>query len=157
MSNNYDKILFLKKGKEVEENFSKLFSNAIPVNEEDDIKKHIDLYLQVGVDVKGLKKVNRSDRGTNEHIHWIELKNVLGKPGWLYGEADFFTFELKDYWVVVDKKDLQKFIAEKCKNKIHVSKPELYKLYQRKERKDIITLVTSYDLCYICTQQIKKL
>ena len=106
--------------------------------------------------VKGLKKVNRSDQETNEHIHWVELKNVNGKAGWLYGDADFFSFEIKDYWLVVDKVDLQRFIAEKCREKIRVSKPELYKLYQRKDRKDIITLVSSYDLCYICTKQIKK-
>lgn len=151
-----EKLVFLKKGKEKESDFLSLFNNAIEATEDDDINKHVDVLITIGVDVKGLKKINRNDQETNEHIHWVELKNVLGKPGWLYGEADFFAFELKDYWVVVDKHDLQRFIADKCKDKIKVVKPELYKLYQRKDRKDIITLVTSYDLCYICTKIIKK-
>lgn len=151
-----EKLAFLKKGKEIEERFSKMFNDANPATEEEDIKNHVDLKFTVGVDVKGMKKVSRSDQETNENIHWVELKNVNGKKGWLYGEAEFFVFEIKNYWIVVDKIDLQDFIAEKCKDKIRVNKPELYKLYQRKDRKDIITLVTSYDLCYICTKQIKK-
>jgi hypothetical protein len=151
-----EKLVFLKKGKVIEENFIKLFNNAASTTEEEDINNHVDIKVHVGIDVKGLKKVNRSDQETNEHIHWVELKNVNGKAGWLYGDADFFSFEIKDYWLVVDKVDLQRFIAEKCREKIRVSKPELYKLYQRKDRKDIITLVSSYDLCYICTKQIKK-
>lgn len=151
-----EKLAFLKKGKEIEEKFSKMFNDASPTSEDEDIKKHVDLKFTVGVDVKGLKKVNRADHEINENIHWVELKNVNGKKGWLYGEAEFFAFEIKDYWIVVEKAELQKLVAEKCKDKIRVSKPELYKLYQRKDRKDIITLVTSYDLCYICTKQIKK-
>ena len=151
-----EKLVFLKKGKEKENDFFSLFNNTIEATKDDDINKHVDRFIVVGVDFKGLKKINRNDQETNEHIHWVELKNVFGKPGWLYGEADFFAFELKDYYVVVDKHDLQRFIADRCRNKIKVVKPELYKLYQRKDRKDIITLVTSYDLCYICTKIIKK-
>lgn len=151
-----EKLAFLKKGKEVESQFLKLFNDAYPASEEEDIKGHVDVKIAVGVDVKGLKRVNRSDQETNEHIHWIELKNVNSKKGWLYGDADFFSFEIQNYWIVVDKYDLQKLIAEKCKGKIRVAKPELYKLYQRKDRKDLITLVTSYDLCYISSKIIKK-
>jgi hypothetical protein len=151
-----EKIVFLKRGKKTEEQFASLFKNAIETNKEENTKDHVDLNISVGIDVKGLKKINRSDEETNEHIHWIELFGITGLKGWLYGKAEFFAFELKNYWVVVAKEDLQKFIAEKCKNKIHVDKPELYKLYQRKGRKDLITLVTSYDLLYICTSQIKK-
>lgn len=151
-----EKIVFLKRGKKVEDEFSKLFKEAVPTTKEEDIKGHVDLKITIGVDVKGLKKINRSDQEVNEHIHWVEIKGITGHNGWLYGEADFFAFEIKDYWIVVTKEDLQKFIASKCKDKIRVEKPELYKLYQRKERKDLITLVTSYDLLYICTSQIKK-
>jgi hypothetical protein len=151
-----EKIIFLKKGKEIEDNFTKVFNNAISASKDDDINKHVDVIVNVGIDVKGLKKINRKDQETNEHIHWVELKNVNGKPGWLYGEADFFAFEIKDYWIIVGRQELQRFIAEKCRDKIRAVTPEPYKLYQRKERKDIITLVSSYDLCYICTKIIRK-
>jgi hypothetical protein len=100
-----EKLVFLKKGKEKEDQFSRLFSNAIEASESDDINKHVDLLINVGVDVKGLKKINRSDQETNENYHWIEIRGVKDK-GWLYGEADFFAFEIKDYWIVVDKHSL---------------------------------------------------
>ena len=150
-----EKLIFLKKGKEVEKQFSDLFKNTSSTEEKQDIKGHVDIKVSVGVDVKGLKKINRSDQETNEHIHWIEIKGITGHNGWAYGEADFFAFEIKDYWIVVSKEDLQIFIKENIK-KERVLKPGLYKLYQRKDRKDLITLVTSYDLCYISTLQIKK-
>ena len=137
-----EKIVFLKKGKVIEENIIKLFKDADSTTEYEDINSHVDIKVHVGIDVKGLKKVNRSDQETNENYHWIEIRGVKD-DGWLYGGgADCFAFEIKDYWLVVDKIDLQSFIAEKCREKIRVSKPELYKLYQRKERKDIITLVS---------------
>lgn len=151
-----EKIVFLRKGKEVENEFSKIFKNAVSTTTEEDIRDHVDIKINVGVDVKGLKKINRNDETSNEHFHWVEIMNVLGLSGWLYGKADFFAFEIKDYWVVVSKEDLQKFTAEKCKEKIWVNKPELYKLYRRSGRKDIITLITSYDLCFIATSMIKK-
>ena len=154
---NNEIIAFLKKGKEVEGEFAKLFKETIPASESEDINKHVDLYIKVGVDIKGLKKINRTDNQTNEHIHWVELRNVNNKDGWLYGDgADFFAFELEHYWIVVAKEKLQEFIAKKCKDKVRTAKPELYKLYQRTNRKDLITLVTSYDLCYISEKIIKK-
>ena len=48
----------------------------------------------------------------------IELKNVHGNIGWLYGEANYFAFETVDYWIIVEKLLLQELIADKCKEKI---------------------------------------
>ena len=151
-----EKMVFLKRGKEVEQEFARLFNDVTETTKLEDIDGHIDMKISVGIDVKGLKKVRRHDSEANENIHWVEIKSVQGKAGWLYGDALFFSFELKDYWIVVSKKDLQEFIAEKCKEKIKTEKPDFYKLYQREGRKDIITLVSSYDLCYISTTMISK-
>lgn len=151
-----EKLDFLTKGKEVKEKFETLFKEEIINNSKEGFGNHVDVKIPLSIDVKSLKKINRSDQETNEHIHWVELKGITGEDGWLYGKSDFFAFELNNYWIIVSKEELQKFIADKCKDKVRVSKPELYKLYQRKDRKDIITLITSYDLCYIKTLQIKK-
>lgn len=150
-----DKVIFLKKGQEAEKEFSALFKNAIAATKNEDIKDHVDVKIVYKFDVKGLKKRRRSDAETDETIHWVELKNVQGKLGWLYGDADFFAFELKKYWLIVDKLKLQDFIKETV-SKEYVEKPELYKFYRRKDRKDVITLVSSIDLCYICKELIKK-
>lgn len=125
---------------------------------EQDMIEHWDVQVNdIKYDVKSIKKINRNDEVVNENIHWIELKNVNGKLGWLYvGLSTHIVFELEDYWVIVLKTKLQEFIAEKCKDKIKCDKPSLYKLYTRKDRKDMITLVKTIDLIYISEEFIKK-
>ena len=128
------------------------------INEHWDLKltSHDDSEISIKFDVKAVKKINRNDSQTNENIHWIELFNVLGKMGWLYGDADYFAFETDDYFIVVEKMRLQSLIADKCAEKIKTEKPELYKLYQRNGRKDMITLVKTIDLCFIANLILDK-
>ena len=141
---------FVIKGKSKEITFASLFQNVSMSSNEENMKEHFDLTVHTKIDVKGLKKLKRSDNETNENFHIIELMNVNGDTGWLYGEGvEYFAFELKEYWIVVEKESLQKFIAEKCKDKISSKFIEPYKLYRRTGRKDIMTQVTSYDLCYL--------
>lgn len=127
-----------------------------PSTKEEDINEHWDIKLETKYDVKAIRKVNRYDNETNENIHWVELKNVNGKHGWLYGEADKFAFELDDYWLIVDKHVLQDFISKKCRDKEKTKTPQLYKLYTRDKRRDIITLVKTIDLIYISEGMIIK-
>lgn len=148
---NEQKQPFLRGGRLVERAFAELLDNPKFSSSEEDQLEHWD----VKFDVKGLKKVKRSDSETNEHIHWVEIKGITGMPGWAYGEADFFAFELAKYWVVVAKQDLQDLIKDNVV-KEYTQQPTLYKLYNRQGRQDIITMVTSYDLCYISSAIIKK-
>lgn len=149
---------FLEKGRKKEAEFCELFPDKeiIKATDEQDMKEHWDVQINgIKIDIKGLKKTNRSDADVNENIHWLEIKNVIGNNGWCYGNADFFAFEIKDYWILVDKTRLQNFIKENI-NKDKTDKPTLYYLYRRKDRQDFITLVTSYDLCYIAKKLVKK-
>jgi len=160
MSNNFTQIVksFVKTGKEAERAFVNIINNENVEwsSEEEDMKKHFDFTIPLRFDVKGLKKIRRSDSEVNEHFHYLEIKNVNGDTGWLYAEdVHFFVFELKGYWIVAQKEDLQNFVKTNIE-KIYTQKPELYKLYQRSGRKDIITQITSYDLCYLSTKIIKK-
>lgn len=146
---------FLKKGKDTEEMFANLFSNYRKSTKQQDINEHWDLEIPIKVDIKGMKKVKRSDSEPNQNYHWVEVKNVHGNLGWLYGLADFFAFELEDFWVIVSKENLQKMIAEKV-TKTYYDEPTIYGLYQRKGRSDVLTIVPSYDLCAISTAMIQK-
>jgi len=148
---NEQKQPFLRGGRLVERAFAELLDNPKFSSSEEDQLEHWD----VKFDVKGLKKVKRSDSETNEHIHWLEVKGITGMPGWCYGEADFFAFELQKYWVIVARQDLQDFIKENVVKEF-TQQPTLYKLYRRQGRQDIITMVTSYDLCYISSAILKK-
>lgn len=148
---------FLTKGKEKEKLFATLFENTNFSDKNADINEHWDLKVEFKVDVKSLKKIRRSDSETNEFYHYIELKNVNGKLGWLYGEADFFAFETNNYWILVGKEDLQTYIGQNTA-KVYVTNPDecLYCLYRREGRKDEITMVKTIDLMYISVQIIEK-
>ena len=134
MNQNNNNNKFLRNGFETEAEFCKLFENAVKSNKYQDINEHWDLMINYKIDVKGLRKIKRSDTEVNENIHWVEIKNVNGKLGWLYGEADYFAFETIDYWIIIDKFKLQKLITDKT-NKIYHKTPTLYSLYRRDGRK----------------------
>jgi len=112
----------------VERAFTKVLSNHKSSTEKEDITEHWDMSTNIKFDVKGLKKTKRSD----------------------------FVFETIDYWIIVDKNDLQEFIKNKIE-KDWVYSAALYKLYRRKGREDVITLVKTIDLMYLSSSIITKL
>lgn len=147
---------FLSDGKKTEKEFSKIFGDKVSFStESQDINEHWDLKVTFKVDVKGLKKRLRSDDAPDESIHWVELKNVNGDNGWLYGEADYFAFETEDYWVMVEKNKLQQLIDKKLVRDLTII-PIPYRLYGRKGRNDELTLVKTIDLMFIADKLILK-
>ena len=144
---------YLQQGKQKEFQFSKFFEKVVASTREQDIQEHWD--FAVRYDVKMIKRELRGGE-YDENIHWVEIKNVHGNRGWLYGDADFFSFEVDSYWVIVAKETLQEFIKEKCHRKQGCDTPQLYQLYQRTSRKDIITLVKTIDLMFISCGGVKK-
>lgn len=150
---------YKEKFKKIEDKFTeflKKFGNTTSATEHEDINEHWDVKLEITFDVKAIKKTNRIDEETNENIHWVELRNVNGDKGWLYGNADYFAFETDEYWILVEKEVLQEFISEKCKEKIKTEVPSLYKFYTRKNRKDVLTLVKTIDLINISEKMYQK-
>jgi len=148
-----------KKFQAVEHKFAgalDIFNKVSFANREQDIYEHWDVKIDIKIDVKAMKKLNRADDKTNESIHYVEIKNVHGDKGWLYGDADYFAFETEDYYVMVSKFKLQAMIADKCKDKIKCARPTLYQLYSREGRNDMITLVKTVDLIFISDKMIKK-
>ena len=94
------------RGKRAEKEYAKLYKNVRWPTEEEDYSEHWDVEINgIKIDVKAIKK-------DDENIHFVEFKNVLGKKGWLYGDADGFAFETKDYWIEVKKDDLQEIMYQ---------------------------------------------
>lgn len=162
---------YLKKGKIVEQIFIaaleeklRLSSNVISYeinnsSKEDDINKHIDIFLtytdedgekHCSFDVKGLKKRHRSDKKYMENESWIELVNVNGNKGWLYGKEDYIAFETKDNFIIVRKSELIPLVTSKCTEEtIYNELPEenyYYKYYQRRGKCDKMIIVPFSDL-----------
>ena len=119
----------------------------------EDRHKHIDFFLEqdhfkYSVDVKARKKTTRGDVKVNDEWTWIEFKNVLGRKGWLYGEADYIAFERANDFLMVNRENLVKFCEDKVDLETMVSRAYQaeYKVYQRQGRKDLITRVRMDDL-----------
>ncbi len=159
---------FLEKGHRTEKSFGDKFDNVEYSTPKEDMENHWDLmilsdeclYLKdKKVDVKGLKKKRRSDEFTDENYHYVEVCSVRGgkKSGWLYGKADYFVFELNEYWLVVDKYKLQVLIEELIGNNKEIyDRPMINRFYRRKGRKDLIVMISSHHLSYIAEEILKK-
>lgn len=109
-------------------------------------------------DVKARKRVSRNDSGYQDDLIWIEIQSVSGELGWLFGVADFIVFERALDFVVVERKKLENFVKVNCNfRKIaFTAKEALYCKYQRRGRKDCLTLIKGFDIEAIAKKIIKK-
>lgn len=151
---------FLSDGKIKENEFVELVKKPeheiiLPTTEQD-INEHWDVSIDgVKFDIKALKKVNRSDDDVNPEIHWVEIRNVHGNPGWLYGMADYIAFETDKSWLIIKRETLVELIDDKLKMVI-TTEPELYKMYSRYGRYDVLTILPTEDLRKIKTKEVLK-
>lgn len=160
--------LQVKIGNEAEESFKKLFTFVKKATKEEDITEHWDLEViidekNVRVDVKAVKNEDRFDPYPNENFHWVEIQNVNGDDGWLYGKSDLIAFETLDYFILVGTLKLRKYLEKKLKYKQDTistlettSVKDPYTFYRRKDRNDIVTKIKTIDLMHIKYLSVKK-
>lgn len=104
--------------------------------------------------LKSLKENNKDNAWA-----WVELKNTEGKPGWLFGSADFIVFETKFEFVFVDRLKLIDFVfSTVCLDKPFCQNwwQAKNKICQRKGKKDQIVLLKILDLKKINNGNIWK-
>jgi hypothetical protein len=145
-------------GLSAEKQFAKHIEGPRFATKEEDILEHWDVKSVAGTkyDVKAMKKWKRSDPEPTDRMHYVELRNVHGELGWLYGEADYIVFETRRYWIVVKRRTLMPFIEGLTENNERSEEPAVYKLYQRTGRQDEMTVVPTVDLLAISEATIKK-
>jgi hypothetical protein len=145
-------------GQTAEERFASLLEGSRRATTQEDMHGHWDVMSATGMkfDVKAMKKWKRADPEPTDRIHFVELRNVQGKLGWLYGEADYIAFETRAHWIVVKRRTLMPFIEGLTENSEQSLKPAVYRLYQRNGRKDLMTVVPTVDLLAISEEIIKK-
>lgn len=106
------------------------------------------------VDVKCMKKINRTDHNPQDEMFWIELdrRRTNSPPiGWLFsGKADIIAFECAEDFVLVKKHELKELVNRTIADKI-VTQPEhaLNSIYRRKRPGklfDTISLISSKDV-----------
>jgi len=105
---------YIKRGIKVENEFiqsAKSHGYTVTIaNEQENINKHIDLYLTkdnetVSVDVKARRTGNKNKFFDDAWIV-VEFLNTIGNKGWLYGDCDYFVFEREHDYVWCDAKEL---------------------------------------------------
>ena len=110
---------------------------------------HVDYVSDFGnIDVKARKRVARKDDDVQDDLVWLEFKNVQGKFGWLYGKADWIAFERNEDFVLVKRSDLALMGEKLCDlgDRVSVGRDALYKGYQRRGRKDLLSIVKMSDV-----------
>jgi hypothetical protein len=144
-------------GLDAEYRFSDHLDNPVFATKDQDIHEHWDVRDgPTRYDVKAMKRWSRSNPRPTDRIHFIELRNVKGHLGWVYGDADYIVFETRAYWLVVPRKKLAFFVEEITEKNEHSAIPAVYKLYQRNGRKDLMTVVPTMDLLSLSEKTIKK-
>lgn len=155
-----------KLGKEKEAEFSQLLlsmfgGEVTKASKEDDMYNHIDIIWkykgkEYSFDIKSAKKVSRSDNIPNYEINWIELQNVRGNLGWLYGKANYIAFETFTNWLIVRRRDIINLIDLKVVDRTISKSKDFYTCYQRDGRQDIIVKVPTSDLEKIARLKLDK-
>jgi hypothetical protein len=116
-----------------------------------DRKDHIDFYITKNgvtksVDIKSIRGVG-SGRDKNEYT-WIELQNVNGRHGWIYGKQDLVVFERVDEWLFVDRKSMAVWIdlvVDKGRVVDRYGDP-VYSVYSKDTDKSMTTLIRYSDM-----------
>ena len=110
------------------------------------------------MEVKSQKRIRRGDKTEQADFTWVELRNVRGKVGWLFGKADLIAFEKETSFLFVKRLDLLAVINKKVNlvAKVHTPTDAVYKIYIREGRKDKITLLPTRDIEEIKFTEWKK-
>lgn len=157
--NRYDKKDSLELGQKAEDQFARLALKQgftiVASTRRGNIDEHFDYVMErdgksFKVDVKSLKRLTRRDGGTQSAYVWIELHGVrVDDQGWLYaGRADLIAFELAKSFRIVDRLELIALVESLVDFNAKVSSPKdaLYKVYSRKSRPDLLTMIRTEDL-----------
>ena len=107
--------------------------------------------VSLDIKYKGKKK--------SDAWQWLEFKNPQGKMGWLYQRADFIVFERAKDFILVNRKNLVKWVN--VNNKIRHDLPFVtnswdakYRLFRRGSKKESITQIKTSDILQIHGTQI---
>lgn len=161
--NNNPSKAFLK-GKEIEKQFIDiLIREGYKVEEasrEEDILLHVDIWAtpinsnkKFGIDVKGIKF-------GNEDRIVVELKNSLGKTGWLFGKQTFIAFETEDFFILVQRDKLCILTAKLLIDEIFIvdsfDRMPLYKKLNFRNNKSELVKLKLIDVLSIATKTFRK-
>jgi stalled ribosome alternative rescue factor ArfA len=121
---------------------------------EQDMFDHWDVQVNnIKYDVKAMKRLSRSDEEASEDVIWVEIQNVRGNPGWVYGKADYIALELQKGFALVKRTSLVELVEKNLKAE---QGKGYYQRHTRHGRQDIVTLVPRQDITPLIERVIYK-
>jgi hypothetical protein len=115
-------------------------------------KKHVDWHITINgkrttCDSKARKALRRGQPVQDEWI-LLEYRNVAGNKGWLFGEAEWISFEQSDCFILCPRQELVKLWDEIVDMTILAKSSEDAKgtIYSRPDRLDVISHVQNTDV-----------
>lgn len=165
--NRFDKKDSLELGNNAEDSFARLAARygwkISASTKEQNIDEHWDFLIEKDgkafkVEVKSEKRIQRSDHDPQAGFVWVEIRNVRGRAGWLFGRADWIAFENQNAFVFVKRLDLLQAVNQKVDlvAKVGSAKEAVYKIYTRGGRKDKLTLLPVRDIKAIAFMEWKR-
>jgi hypothetical protein len=165
--NRFDKKDSLELGNKAEDAFMEMATTRgwkiSAASKEQNINEHWDFLIEkevqtYKVEVKSEKRIERDDHKSQTDFIWVELRNVRGEVGWLFGAADLIAFEKQTSFVFVKRLDLLGVVNQKVDlvAKVRSAKEALYKIYTRSGRKDKLTLLPASDIEPVIFMEWKK-
>ena len=141
---NYSKT---KKGKEVENQFiekikiKRPYAIIVTASTHQNRNEHWDFEINgKKIDVKSEKNT-----GLGNSYTILEIIDVYGTMGWLYGNADYIAFQSGDSFIITSRKRLVDYHQKTTKNiKVTNLKEAINKKYSRTN--DIITVIPFSDI-----------
>jgi hypothetical protein len=108
---------------------------------QENMHQKIDFFVKgKGIDVKG-----------NKHLDniWLEIVNVKGNNGWLYGKSDYIAIEIIELnaFCIFPRYELAEYTNQF--KQITTDKNDYYKLYTRQGRNDVIIKVKYEDIKHL--------
>lgn len=146
-------------GKNAELKFMEMMENEKiqfrPSNKFENCHLHFDFIIEypknkyLKIEVKAMKAKQRGMK-PNQKVIYIELKNVNGKNGWIFGKSDYIAFEQKETFLFVSRLEIIALI-KKLKNDLPESSQsgQIHTLYTRKNRNDLVAVLHVNDLVEI--------
>lgn len=140
---------------EVMEITKRLFGGTVEKSTSDEDKlMHVDFWWysprkgKLGIDVKGIRK--NDNKELDDTFQWLELQNIIGEKGWVYGQEDYVAFKTFTKVIYIKREILAKYAEEKVKKctPVDVKPKEFYIPYTRSRwgHKDISIKVPISDL-----------
>jgi hypothetical protein len=130
---------------------SKPFRFATPFENK---KRHFDYIVKdnskyLKIEVKSMKARHRGE-DPDPSIVYVEIYNIDGGPGWVYGDADYIAFQLPDKFLCVSRVELVWKVNSMVSKLPFVTKSGIeYTLYGRSNRKDMVVVLPIHEIMSI--------